>query len=232
MKVNEVNATTLATFELFRGLGIEERKAISQLMSLRRYGVEENLISVSSNNTDVFFLISGKVRAYAVSDAGKLVQFEDLNAGMMFGELAAIDGLPRGNDCVAVEESSVATISAENFFAVMQKHPLVMRAVMERLAALVRKHVQRVYEFSTENVGSRVQLELVRMIRTGEGVYDNPAMRFNHVPTHADIASRISSHREAVTRELKKMEKIGLITWSPGNYVIHDVDAFEVYVLG
>jgi|GEM_PF-694848 len=43
------------------------------------------------------------------------------------------------------------------------------------------------------------------------------------VPTHQEIASRIGTHREAVTRELKSLESAGAITWRPGQYVIHDV---------
>ena len=44
-------------------------------------------------------------------------------------------------------------------------------------------------------------------------------------PTHADIAARISSHREAVTRELKMLEKAGTITWKPGSHIVHDIGA-------
>ena len=56
---------------------------------------------------------------------------------------------------------------------------------------------------------------------------DISAVSFKDVPTHADIASRISTHREAVTRELKSLEKLGVIDWRPGNYVVHDVTALE-----
>ena len=56
---------------------------------------------------------------------------------------------------------------------------------------------------------------------------DISAVKFEDVPTHADIASRISTHREAVTRELKNLEKLGVINWRPGNYVVHDITALE-----
>jgi len=43
------------------------------------------------------------------------------------------------------------------------------------------------------------------------------------VPTHADIASRVSTHREAVTRELTALARDGLIERGDGVLVIADV---------
>ena len=43
----------------------------------------------------MFFLVSGEARVIVYSMAGKVVSFNDLGPGDMFGELPAIDGRPR-----------------------------------------------------------------------------------------------------------------------------------------
>ena len=43
-------------------------------------------------------------------------------------------------------------------------------------------------------------------------------------PTHADIASRVSTHREAVTRELNRLSRIGMIERQPGILIVRDVE--------
>lgn len=229
--MKRVSATALATFDIFQNVDIQERERIAGLMVLRTYSPAECLIATANTQSDVFFLLSGVVRANVNSQDGKQVQYEDLRPGMMFGELSAIDGEPRSNDCIALESCTVAVLSSASFYQVMQDYPPVMRAVLVRLSSLVRKHIQRVYEFSTESVGNRVRLEILRMIRDDSRNKDCCSLRFETVPTHADIASRISTHREAVTRELKSLEKMGLIDWSPGNYVVHDITAFENFAL-
>lgn len=230
--MKSVKAATLSTFEIFGALSIEAREVIAQSMGLRQFEPDRTLISASENRSEVFFLLSGTVRAFANSQGGKQVQYEDLTAGSMFGELSAIDGQPRGNDCIAIDQVVVAVMSADTLMDVMRDHPAVMKAVMVRLATLTRKHMRRVYEFSTENVGTRVRLEILRMIQDSGSEIENSSIRFEKVPTHSDIASRISTHREAVTRELKNLEKLGFIDWRPGNYVVHDPMAFEKITLG
>jgi CRP-like cAMP-binding protein len=43
-------------------------------------------------------------------------------------------------------------------------------------------------------------------------------------PTHADIASRIGTHREAVTRVLNDLKGNGLLTRRRGALVVSDVN--------
>jgi CRP/FNR family transcriptional regulator, cyclic AMP receptor protein len=45
--------------------------------------------------------------------------------------------------------------------------------------------------------------------------------------THAELASRLSTHREAVTRELAELARLGVIERSGNDLVIPDVEALE-----
>jgi CRP/FNR family cyclic AMP-dependent transcriptional regulator len=47
------------------------------------------------------------------------------------------------------------------------------------------------------------------------------------IPTHAEIASRISTHREAVTREFNRLAKLGVIQRQGSMLVVKDVDRLE-----
>jgi len=225
--LKKVTSTALGSFDIFQGLSLQEREHIASKMVLREYGPRESLTCANEQRTDVFFIISGSVRAHVVSPAGKQVHFDDLTGGMMCGELSAIDNKPRLCEATAETHVLVAVASADVFREIMNEHPAVMSAVMCLLADKVRNQMRRVYEYSTRKVGSRVRLELLRMSKQAANEADISAVKFEDVPTHADIASRISTHREAVTRELKNLEKLGVINWRPGNYVVHDITALE-----
>ncbi|MDX1485398.1 MAG: helix-turn-helix domain-containing protein, partial [Alphaproteobacteria bacterium] len=79
-----------------------------------------------------------------------------------------------------------------------------------------------VFEFSTLAVKNRIHAELLRLARRS-GIEGNRAS-LSPAPTHSEIASRVSTHREAVTRELNAMAKDGLIARSGGGLVVTDVE--------
>jgi len=80
---------------------------------------------------------------------------------------------------------------------------------MMHLTKQVRTLTGRVVEFSTLAVRNRVQAELLR--RAGDVPPTVNQAALSPAPTHAEIASRISTHREAVTRELSWLEDHGVI---------------------
>jgi len=216
------SATTLQGFDLFAALPSAERERIARHMTARGYARNQFVIRTEEIDTDVYFVVSGVVRACAYSADGRQVQFEDLGPGAMFGELAAIDGGGRSMDCFALNETVVASLSADRLRALVHEHPSVADAVLVRLTSLARRQLQRVLEFSTTSVRQRVRLELLRLASSGTRGSEG-AIGFGKVPTHADMAARISAHREAVSREVKSLEASGVITWRPGTHVIHDV---------
>jgi len=227
-----VSGTTLASFEIFQKLDTSTRDEIAPFFKTRQYEKGQYVIGESQSNNDVFFLVSGTVFCCAFTETGRQVQFEELGAGMMFGELTAIDNMERSSDCIAISPATMAILSADNFRKLINEHEAVRSAVIHRLTYLVRLHMRKFYELSTYPVSQRIRFELLRIVAQrlpGKvGPTNESAIRLQSVPKHAEIAARIGTHREAVTRELKALEAAGVITWRTGDYVIHDVAQLTV----
>jgi len=206
------NSASISSIDLFRDLKPEIRQDIATKLEVQSFAADAEIISAKQSSTDVYFILSGQVRVEQVSRDGKVVQFEDLASGMMFGELNAISPSERIGSCIALSDTHAAKMTADNFRKVYRTHTLVSEKIMQRLVELSRNHMQRVYELSTTTVSHRVRLELLRLARPfaehGEPV------EIQNAPTHTDIAQRIGTHREAVTRELKSLERQGLIRWN------------------
>ena len=217
----------LQNFEIFKGLTSVECADVSKLTRIRTYRPGSYIISETQNHSDVFFIVSGKVRSCAISQHGKQIYYEDLHAGMMFGEFAAIDHRERSADCLAVIETVLVTVSGQSFLDIMDAHPKVKDAVLRRVVQVVRNQMQRVSEFAFFSVSQRVRLELIRL--GTELGSTGGSIEFASVPTHAEIALRIGTHREAVTRELRSLHAKGFITWDRGKHIIHDVSALIDY---
>lgn len=213
-------AVTLGFFDIFQALSTEERAEVAKKMTSRRYKAGSFVIPCANDTGQVYFIVSGQVRACANNHSGRQVYFEDLASGMMFGELAAIDNGERTSDCICTEESLIASLSRSEFLEVLETYPSVKSQVMFRLVGMVRFQLQRVYEYTSYSVNQRIRFELLRLISDeGGGV---PPITLKGVPTQAELANRISTHREAVSRELKQLESDGLITWNREHHIIHD----------
>jgi CRP/FNR family cyclic AMP-dependent transcriptional regulator len=77
-------------------------------------------------------------------------------------------------------------------------------------------------------VRNRIQAELVRMGREA-GIARNQAT-LAPAPRHADIASRVSTNREAVARELAELARNGLVEKRRGALVLLDVKRLAAMV--
>jgi len=222
-----VSAAVVGTLELFKDLSLKEQTDVGKLLHTLQFKAGNFIVSREKPGTDVFFLVSGRVRACAFSDKGKLVHFEELSPGSLFGELAAIDQGQRSGDCIALNDVVIAKMSRGDFLRIAHEYPTVFDTLLMRLVSMIRRQMERVYEFSSCTVSQRVRNELVRISASGEsdGKKTNGPITLTSPPTHVEIATRIGSHREAVTRELRKLNSMNVITWRPGFYVIHDIAA-------
>ena len=116
-------------------------------------------------------------------------------------------------------------MSAEMFRDLLAEVPEMAQIVMQRMVGSLRTLVERVVEFSTLGVRNRIHAELLRLARAGR-IVDGTG-RISPPPTHAEIAARISTHREAVTRELKVLERSDLLERTRGAYVVKDISELE-----
>lgn len=224
MTDTKVQTSTIEGILAFESLDSAQRAAVAHRLRLRLYPAGIKMIHPQNTGPEVYFIISGSIRICILSSCGKEVQFEDLSAGQMFGEIAAIDGGERTSDCIALSDTTIAIMSQSDFLNALDTYTGFNRYITKRLTKMLRRHMKRVIEFSTHTVRDRVRFEVLRIAlssdtQTPEGII------ISQPPTHADIASRISTHREAVTRELKLLEKSGVVTWRPGIYQVHDIHA-------
>jgi CRP-like cAMP-binding protein len=111
---------------------------------------------------------------------------------------------------------------ATSFQELLATEPTVAQALLPQLVTKIRALTTRVYEFSTLAVNNRIQAELLRLANLAPK--QGKSARIVPAPTHVEIASRVSTHREAVTRELNRLSRIGIAERQGSALVVKDVD--------
>jgi CRP-like cAMP-binding protein len=183
-----------------------DRDALARRWAVRRYRRDELVIAHEDGGRDVFFVLEGRARATLFSEGGRAVAYRDIECGDIFGELAAIDGKARSASVVALDLLSAARLPEAAFREIVDTRPTFTWTLLEHLSAQMRRMTERIYEFSTLVIRKRLIRELLRLAgEAGDEAVVEPA------PTHFELAAMISTHREAVSREMSALAKRGLI---------------------
>jgi len=190
----------------------------------KRVTAGRELISRGGASTEVYFVLQGSFSVRVYSATGREVSMRTLGEGEMFGELAAIDGLPRSASVVAESAALVEALPREEFLRCIKECPDAAMWIIRLLAGKVRDGNERLFEMSALNVSSRVHCELLRLARKSPR-RDPPVL--DPAPTHSYIASCIGTHREAVTREINELERLNIIVKGRRSLTFLDLPRLE-----
>lgn len=215
----------LTDIQLLSELSPDEVEVIEKNCRWKTYGVNEQIIDQHSDSRDIFFVADGRVRVVNYSLSGREITFDDLESGSHFGELAAIDGLPRSASVMALSEVRIASLSAEQFHSIMLEHPAIALKLMKHLAHLVRTSTSRIMELSTLGANNRIHADLLRMSR--KVTEDDMTAIITPIPVHSDVASRVSTTRETVARVMNDLARKGIVERQKEALVVKDLERLE-----
>jgi CRP-like cAMP-binding protein len=176
----------------------------------------------------VFLLLEGEAVAVRYSSEGRTVSYSDIVAGDLFGEIAALDGGLRTAAVLARSRCVVGVLSSRDFEAAIAASPTLAMALMRNLARLVRLNSARVFEGVTMTVRQRLALELLRRAAPSEA--GGGEMLIDPAPTHADLAARIGTHREAITKELSALAARKLLRRDGRRFVLPSADGLAAEI--
>lgn len=207
--------------EFLGRLSAEDLQALKARARLRQVARGELIVTQDEPDLDVYFVQSGRATAAIYTGAGKVVAYRDIGPGAIFGELSAIDGAPRSASVEAAEAMQVLVMPRAAFRELAAARPGFALALLEHLAGQMRRMTERVFEYSTMLARERLVAELLRLAELAAPGATRAELR--PPPSHFDLASRISTHREAVSREMSRLSSMGLVERADGRLLIADV---------
>ncbi|MEZ5844848.1 MAG: Crp/Fnr family transcriptional regulator [Hyphomicrobiaceae bacterium] len=208
--------------ELLAGLEEDSLAECQSTVNRRLLSVGDTLIRHDDAGDEVYFVISGSLRVIVYASDGRAILFRDLTCGETIGELAALDRKPRSATVEARSESEVLAMSGAAFRDLVVREPAVALAVLKRTIGLVRELSERIVQLSSLGVANRIHAELLRLVRA-TGSTENRVV-LSPAPRQSDIADRIATNREAVSREVSHLAREGLVARQGRNLIVTDVE--------
>jgi len=223
--------TRLGDFALFHGLDSGRLADVEAACAHRSFGKSSLIVEDQAVNRDVYFLLNGHARVVIFAGSGKEISFRDLGQGQFFGEFAALDHGPRSACVIATTAVELIQMPEQVFRDLVFQEPAVLEPLMVHLIGLLRHYTDRVMEFSVLPVSGRVHAELLRLAQRSPAGRGDGAHKIRPFPTHQELAARLGTHREAVTRELNRLAAQQIVATRRGEATILDMDALSQLVL-
>lgn len=198
-------------------------KAIANVVT-RTHPPNQVLVLENDWGSSVYFILNGwaKIRTYNLD--GKEVTLNILGQGELFGEMAALDEVPRSTDVITLTTTMVGSMPAQDFVKLIKTEPLAGLRLAQLMAKRLRQ-VNRRLRLRESDSTSRVADTLLFMVE-GQGKSREQGTEIPNLP-HRELSSLSGLARETVTRVLTKLEKKGLIVRNQDFLCIPDLSALE-----
>ncbi len=200
----------LRTVPIFSELSDEDITSLAHLALRKRYP-KDTVVFFENEEGDFFFTITeGRIKVTILGDDGREVILSVLGPGDFFGEMALLDNEPRSATAIAVEESELLSLHRNDFQTVLNENKSITSALIRVLSARLRRANHQISTLALLDVYGRVARVIVDMAREEGKRLRDGRIAFRRA-THQEIANRIGTTRETVTRMLKDLERQGLI---------------------
>jgi CRP/FNR family transcriptional regulator, cyclic AMP receptor protein len=166
---------------------------------VKRFPARTVLISEGDVANTLFIILEGRVKVHAADDDGKEVTFGTLGPGEYVGEFA-LDGGRRDASVTTVEPTTCAVVAGAKLREFVVAHPDFAIHLIYDLIGRVRAMSRNVKSLALEDVYRRVVGLLMRLAKP-----EGTTLVVRERLTQRDIAERIGSSREMVSRVFKEL---------------------------
>lgn len=184
----------------------ESLRALARRGVIKRYERDALLIREGEHGDTIFIILSGSVEAFCTDGRRRKFIFGCYGPGEYIGEMS-LDGGPRSASIATLEPTVCALITRYTLREHIRSHPDFAFELIERVIRRVR--------VATENAKGLALLDnygrLVRVLSALATSRSDGARAIVPKPTHAELAGRIGSSREMVTRLLNDLEQGGYV---------------------
>ncbi|MHB0867641.1 MAG: Crp/Fnr family transcriptional regulator [Thermoleophilia bacterium] len=206
---------------VFQGMSDAELDEIVPLVVQRRLR-KDTVIFHEHDPAAAFYLVKkGRVKIYKVAPDGREQVLAMLGDGQIFGDVPTFDGGPYPATAATMDDSELYLIRREDLLAVVRRYPEIAIKVIAVLGARLRQSLELVHDLSFKQVPHRLAGLLLKL---GEeyGEQQEAGTLINLSLSRQELADIVGTSRETVTRELKKMERAGLLAIDRRHITITD----------
>jgi CRP/FNR family cyclic AMP-dependent transcriptional regulator len=173
--------------------------------AVRSYRKDVLIIQEGDLGDTLYILLAGRVKVFASGENDREVVIDTHGPGEYVGEMA-LDGGPRSASVITLEPTTCAVVTRITIRDHIASHPEFAFELLARVIRRARRATANVKNLALLDVYGRVRRLFDDLAVEQDGVRTIPERM-----THQEIAERVGSSREMISRLLKDLERGGYL---------------------
>jgi CRP/FNR family transcriptional regulator len=223
--------SVLAELVLFRRVGAEDRERVASVASLREYERGETIFDEGDPSDHFFVVVTGRAKVFKRSADGHDVILEMFGPGGPLGAVAAYESRPYPASAAALEPTSCLLIPRQAFFALLERHPSLVRGLLGSLSLRLVELTTRLADMS----GGRVDVRLARLFLKLAEQLGRPDRGGIFIPLplgRQELADFTGTTIETAIRIMSRWNRDGVVRTEKDGFVVVDKRALETFAGG
>ena len=190
---------------LFSGLDTDALEEIEHVAVRKSYRRNTVIIEQGDDANTLLLLIKGRVKVFLIGEDGREMIFRESGPGSHIGELALLAGGRRSASVQTLEDSDFLVLTRESFNRIITTRPEIALTLLHDLARRTCDLSDEMGAMALLDVYGRIRKLIQSMAEPQDGRMLTGRL------THQDIADRVGSSREMVSKILKDLKAGGYI---------------------
>ena len=175
----------------------------------------------------LYGILAGRVRIFSTSPEGNEIVLNILEAGILFGEIALLDGGARTASAAAMEQTDLMRIHRDHFLPYVRANPDLLLGILTLLCSRIRGSSEIIEDTAFLPLSARLAKQLLAL---GEH-YRQPGTQVVTVPlSQHDLGSMVGVSRETTNKQLAIWRSAGIVETAPRTIIIRNREALRELV--
>ena len=221
----------LRKIDMFRRVSQGDRQHIVQVARLQQFAKGEVIFREGDPATTFLAIVEGRVKIFKSTPGGKEIILEIFGSGDPLGTVAVYENRDLPASALALEDTECLAIDRDEFFALLEQHPGLVRALLSGLTLRMIELTRRLAELTS----GRVEARFARLFLKLASEIGKPGERGTFVAmplTRQELADLTGTTIETAIRTMSRWQKDDVVHTEKDGFVIVDRVALQAAAEG
>jgi CRP-like cAMP-binding protein len=198
-------ASIFQQIDLFAGLPSAELDALTRVAVPKHYSAGEHVFLEGELCAGLWIIAEGSAKVVKATPSGRQIVLAVQSAPATVAEVPVFDGGPYPATVTATEPTTALLILTRDFLQICRRNPELALRFLSVFGSRLRHLVNLVERITFGSIRQRLAQELIAYADA------SGSSRFQLAETHEELASRLGTVREVVSRNLGRFQSEGML---------------------
>jgi len=144
--------TLLSQVTIFQRLSNEELSQLAPYFTRNNIGKDDVIFHEGTYGNELFIVADGVIAAFIKLSDNSLREVARFSKGDFFGDMAIFENDVRSATCIAQTNCTLLSLTADDFFAIMNNHPPIAIKIMYDMLTVISQRLLKTGSFLTEMI--------------------------------------------------------------------------------